>query len=134
MRMLMETMPLGWARDNPAFRQFFATLFLPEGTAEQWRWFSELQRVTTSPENAVHLLATSGNIDVTDLAPHVKTPTLVLHATGDAAVPFDQGRRLAALVPGARFVPLEGRNHIMLEDEPAWPRFVQEVRRFLAEP
>jgi pimeloyl-ACP methyl ester carboxylesterase len=57
----------------------------------------------------------------------------VLHATGDAAVPFENGRELAALVPGARFVPLESRNHILLMDEPAWPRFVDEVRAFLAQ-
>jgi len=70
---------------------------------------------------------------VTDVAGRVAAPTLVLHATGDAAVPFDQGRELAALVPNARFVPLESRNHILLADEPAWPRFVEEVRAFLAE-
>jgi pimeloyl-ACP methyl ester carboxylesterase len=62
----------------------------------------------------------------------VRAPTLVLHASGDAAIPFDQGRQLAALVPGARFVSLESRNHILLEDEPAWGRFCEEVRRFLA--
>jgi pimeloyl-ACP methyl ester carboxylesterase/DNA-binding winged helix-turn-helix (wHTH) protein len=129
--MLMRLMPLGWGRDNPAFRLFFAARFLPEGTPEQMRWFSELQRITTTPEIAVRLRATAAEIDVTDLAPRVRAPTLVLHATGDGAVPFDDGRRLAALVPGARFVPLESRNHILLEGEPAWPRFVDEVRRFL---
>jgi pimeloyl-ACP methyl ester carboxylesterase len=67
------------------------------------------------------------------LAPRVRAPTLVLHGVGDAAVPFDQGRRLAALIPGARFVSLESQNHILLEHEPAWPRFLDEIRRFLAE-
>jgi pimeloyl-ACP methyl ester carboxylesterase/DNA-binding winged helix-turn-helix (wHTH) protein len=133
-RLVIETMPRGWGRDNPAFRQFFATIFLPDGTPEQHRWFSDLQRITTSPENAVRLRTTSAEIDVTGLAPRVRAPTLVLHATGDAAVPFDQGREFAALLPDARFVPLESRNHILLEDEPAWARFVQEVRSFLAAP
>ena len=131
--MITRTLPLGWARDNPAFRQFFATLFLPEGTPDQWRWFSELQRISTSPENAVRLLATSSAIDVSDIATRVAAPTLILHANADAVVPFNQGRQLAALIPGARFVPLTSRNHILLEDEPAWPRFVQEVRGFLHE-
>jgi len=72
-------------------------------------------------------------IDVTDLAPLVRVPTLVLHATGEGVVPFDIGREIAALIPGARLVPLEGRNHILLESEPAWPRFADEVRKFLAE-
>ncbi|HSJ07642.1 MAG TPA: alpha/beta fold hydrolase [Longimicrobiales bacterium] len=129
--MVIRLMPHGWARDNPAFRQFFASVFLPEGTPEQMRWFSDLQRVTTSPDNAVRLRTTAGNIDVRDDARRVRAPTLVLHATGDAAVPFDEGRRLAALIPGARFVPLEGRNHILLASEPAWQRFVEETTGFL---
>jgi pimeloyl-ACP methyl ester carboxylesterase/DNA-binding winged helix-turn-helix (wHTH) protein len=131
--LIMRQLPLGWGRDNPAFRMFFAARFLPEGTPEQMRWFSELQRVTTSPEIAVRLRDTAANIDVRALAPLVRAPTLVLHANGDAAIPFDQGRLLAALIPDARFVSLESRNHILLEDEPAWGRFVEEVGRFLGE-
>jgi DNA-binding winged helix-turn-helix (wHTH) protein len=128
---IKRLMPLGWAGDNPAFRQFFATLFLPEGTPEQTRWFSDLQRVSTSPENAVRLRTASAEIDIRELARRVQTPTLVLHATGDDAVPFEQGRLLAALIPGARFVPLEGKNHILLESEPAWARFLEETQAFL---
>jgi pimeloyl-ACP methyl ester carboxylesterase len=130
---IIKIMPLGWARDNPAFRQFFASIFLPEGTPEQMSWFSDLQRITTTPENGVRLRTTSAEIDVVELATRVVAPTLVLHATGDAAVPFEQGRELAALVPGARLVPLESRNHILLEDEPAWRRFQAEVRAFLGD-
>ena len=129
--MVMRGIPLGWGHDNPAFRMFFAARFLPEGTPEQMRWFSELQRVTTSPEIGSRLLSTAATIDVTKVAPQVRAPTLVLHATGDAAAAFSQGRKLASLIPGARFVPLESRNHILLETEPAWPRFVDELRRFL---
>jgi pimeloyl-ACP methyl ester carboxylesterase len=129
--LLTRQMPLYWGRDNPAFRLFFAARFVPEGTPEQMHWFSELQRVTTTPETAVRLRIASAELDVTDLAPRVRAPTLVLHATGDAVQPFDQGRLLAALVPDAQFVSLESRNHILLESEPAWPRFVDEVRRFL---
>lgn len=130
--MTMRQLPLGWGRDNPAFRLFFAARFLPDGTPEQMRWFSELQRITTSPEIAVRLRTTAATIDVTALCPLVRAPTLVLHATGDAAIPFDQGRQLAALVPDAQFVSLDSRNHILLEEEPAWARFTEEVRRFLA--
>jgi pimeloyl-ACP methyl ester carboxylesterase/DNA-binding winged helix-turn-helix (wHTH) protein len=131
--MLTNAMPRYWGRDNPAFRLFFAARFVPDGTQEQMRWFSELTRVTTTPDVAVRLRTTASTIDVTALAPLVRAPTLVVHATGDAAVPFDEGRRLAALIPGARFVSLDGRNHVLLEEEPAWPRFLDEVRRFLAE-
>lgn len=131
--MVMRGIPLGWGHDNPAFRLFFAARFLPEGTVEQLRWFSDLQRVTTSPETGARLLSIAAMIDVTDLVSRVRAPTLVLHATDDAVASFNQGRKLAALIPGARFVPLESRNHILLEHEPAWARFVDEVSRFLAE-
>lgn len=70
-------------------------------------------------------------IDVTALAPSVSCPTLVLHSTRDARVPFEEGRLIASLIPGARFVPLESRNHIQLEHEPAWRRWLEEVRAFL---
>ena len=132
-QLLTRDLPRFWGRDNPAFRLFFAARFVPDGTLEQMRWFSELTRVTTTPELAVRLRSTASVIDISALAPLVRAPTLVIHGVGDAAIPFDQGRRLAALIPGARFVSLESRNHILLEAEPAWPRFVEEMRRFLAE-
>jgi pimeloyl-ACP methyl ester carboxylesterase len=122
---------LGWGQDNPAFRQFWTTLYIPEATQEQWQWFNDLQRMSASPENATRLLDELGKIDVVDLLTQVKVPTLVLHSRDDAAVPFEEGRLLAASIPGARFVPLEGRNHLLLENEPAWAAFVTEVRRFL---
>lgn len=122
---------LGWGQDNPAFRQLWTTLYMPDATPEQMRWFNDLQRVTTSPENATRLFRELGNIDVLNLLPQVKVPTLVLHCRSEVVVPFEEGRRLAALIPGARFVPLEGRNHLLLESEPAWAKLIEEVRRFL---
>ncbi len=121
----------GWAQDNPAFRQVFTALFIPDGTPEQARWFDDLQRVTTSPEIAERFEWACSQIDVCDLLPQVQAPTLVLHARGDATVPFSAGQRLAEALPDARFVPLEGNNHVLLEHEPAWPRFLAEVRAFL---
>ncbi|MBK9713118.1 MAG: alpha/beta fold hydrolase [Kouleothrix sp.] len=122
---------LGWGKEVAAFRKVFAATFIPEGTAEQMQWFDDLQRVSTSPENAVRFLQAFYQIDVSDLARQVTAPTLVLHARADARVPFDTGRQLAALIPGARFVSLDSRNHILLEHEPAWGQFLSEVRRFL---
>lgn len=128
---LHSMMRVGWGQDNPAFRQVFTTLFVPEATTEQMRWFNDLQRLTTSPENAIRIRETSNVIDVRDLAPRVTVPTMILHARGEAGVPFEEGRQLATRIPGARLVPLEGNNHILLEDEPAWTRFLHEVRAFL---
>ena len=122
---------LGWGQDNPAFRQLWSTQYVPDGTLDQWRWFNDLHRICISPDNAVRLEYDLGQIDVVDLLSQVKGPTLVLHCRDELQVPFEEGRLLAAKIPGARFVPLEGRNHLLLESEPAWPRFVTEVRRFL---
>jgi pimeloyl-ACP methyl ester carboxylesterase/DNA-binding SARP family transcriptional activator len=121
----------GWGQDNPAFRQMFASLFLPGATQEHMNWFNELQRKSVSPENAARLHSAFGNMDVTGLLEQVSTPTLVLHARHDAVAPFEQGREFASGIPKARFVPLESSNHILLESEPAFSRFLSEVHRFL---
>lgn len=130
MRTLIQT---GWGQDNPAFRQMFTSSFVPGGTAGQWDWFNEMQRISVSPENAVRLRQANDNVDVTELLAQIDIPTLVLHCKNDGVVPFNEGRRMAAMIPGARFVALEGDNHLILEDEPAWPVFVDEIRNFLAE-
>ena len=129
---LLTMMRHGWGRENPAFRQIFTSRFMPDASLEQARWFNDLQRITTSPENAVRLRRVFNEIDVDHLLPQVSVPTLVLHCRDEAAVPLEEGRRMATRIPGARFVALEGRNHLIIEDEPAWPRFLEEVRSFLA--
>jgi len=128
---LINLVRVGWGRDNPAFRQVFTNLFIPDGTPEQHQWWNELERLTVSPENAARTLEAFHNLDVSALARQVRVPTLVMHSRGDARVPFDEGRELAAMIPGARFVPLESRNHVLLENEASWPVFMAEVRDFL---
>jgi DNA-binding CsgD family transcriptional regulator len=129
--MMASAIRTGWGARNPAFRRLFTMLFLPEGTPEQLAWFDELQRTSASPETAARIWAARMDVDVSDLAPLVTAPTLVLHAREDGLCPFKYGRELASMIPGARFVPLTGCNHILLEDEPAWPVFLAEVRAFL---
>lgn len=124
----------GWGRDHPLFRQLFASLFLPRATPEQSGWLSDLQRRTVSPANAYRLQAAFSEIDVSALLPSVGVPTLVIHAAGDAVAPVGEGRRFAEGIPGARFVELDSPNHILMRDEPAFERFLGEVRSFLAEP
>ena len=128
---LITLVRTGWGKENPAFRQVFTSRFIPGGNEEQMRWFNDLQRLTTSAENAVRIMETFGGIDVRPLLAKVAVPTLVLHCREDAVVSFKLGGDLAKGIPGARLVPLEGRNHLILEDEPAWPKFLTETRRFL---
>jgi pimeloyl-ACP methyl ester carboxylesterase/DNA-binding CsgD family transcriptional regulator len=128
---LLSLIRVGWGSSNPAFRRVFAELFLPNGTPEQLEWFDDLARTTTSPEMAERLERAWYGIDVTSLLRGVAVPTLVAHARDDAMIPFSEGRLLASAIPGAGFLPLDGENHILLADEPAWPAFLDGVRSFL---
>jgi pimeloyl-ACP methyl ester carboxylesterase/DNA-binding CsgD family transcriptional regulator len=129
--LMISLIRMGWGQDQPAFRRLFTTLFIPDATPEQMRWFDELQRVTTDPETAVRIRHARNQDDVTREATQVAAPTLVVHARADALVPFSEGRLLATLIPEARFVGLDSRNHILLSDEPAWAHFRAELRAFL---
>ena len=122
---------VGWGTDDPAFRQVFTSQFIPQATAEQFAAFNELQRVSASAEQAIKSMQVSSQVDVTGIAKRVSCPTLVLHARGDLRVPFEEGRLIASLIPGARFVPLESRNHVMFETEAAFARFREELDAFL---
>jgi pimeloyl-ACP methyl ester carboxylesterase len=121
----------GWGQDNPAARQMFTSLIVPDATLEEMRWLNDLERVSASPENAIRLLHAIGDIDVLDLLPQVSVPTLILHSRGDARVPFEHGLLLARTIPNARFVALDSKNHLILSHEPAWQRYVDEVCGFL---
>lgn len=122
---------VGWADENPVFRQLFTARFIPDATDAQVQWFNELARTTTTAEAAGALLDSRGHINIVSLLGEVAVPTLVLHARQDGVVPLEEGRLLAAGIPGSRFVQLESRNHVLLEHEPAWQRFCSEVLDFL---
>jgi pimeloyl-ACP methyl ester carboxylesterase len=128
---VLTLMRQGWGQESPEFRMIYTSRFVPGATAEQMQWFNDLQRMTASPENAVQIRAAMDRIDVSDLLPEVAVPTLVMHCRGDAAAPFEEGRRMAAGIRGSHFVALEGRNHLILQSDPCWGRFVEEIKSFL---
>lgn len=130
-RALTSLVRLGWGLNNPKFCKTFTCRFIPEATPEHEQWFDELQRVSTSPENAARLMERDDAIDVRPLLSQVKTPTLVIHCDRDHTVVPERGRLLAANIPGARYVSLPSANHLMLEEEPAWSMFLEEVGLFL---
>jgi pimeloyl-ACP methyl ester carboxylesterase/DNA-binding winged helix-turn-helix (wHTH) protein len=123
---------VGWGRDDPAFRQVFAAQFLPDGTRADWAAFDQLQRRTTSPENAVRFLEEFGRIDVRDEAQQVACPTLIMHSRDDHRVPMRFGEELATLIPDSRLVALSSNNHLLTAADPAWRVFRAEVDAFLA--
>ena len=131
--LLQEAIRVGWGRSEPAFRRVFTDLFVPEGTDEQRRWFDELCRVSTSPETAALLRDAWGHIDVTADLASVRAPTLVAHGRGDVLCPYDEGLLAAAGIPGARFLPLDTADHVLLEGEPAFDVFFDAVAALLGD-
>ena len=132
-RVQVQLVRLGWGRDDAAFRRVFAMQFMPSGTRQQWEAFDELQRRTTSTATAAQFVEAFGGIDAADLVGRVSVPSLVIHCRGDVRLPIEGARQLAALLPDSRFVILDSANHLLLEDEPAWPRFLAEIDGFIAE-
>jgi pimeloyl-ACP methyl ester carboxylesterase/DNA-binding CsgD family transcriptional regulator len=130
---LINLIRVGWGQENPAFRQLFSTMLMPDADMEQMASLNQLAHISATPENASRMERAFYKIDVRDLALKVSAPTLVLHPRQDASIPLEEGRLLASMIPGSRFVQLESRNHILLEKEPAWSRFLAELRNFLAE-
>jgi pimeloyl-ACP methyl ester carboxylesterase/DNA-binding winged helix-turn-helix (wHTH) protein len=128
----LELARVGWGRDDPAFRQVFAAQFQPDGTRADWAAFDQLQRRTTSPENAVRFLEEFGRIDVRVLARDVVCPTLIMHSRDDHRVPLRFGEELASLIPDSRLVALASNNHLLTASEPAWQVFRAELDAFLA--
>jgi pimeloyl-ACP methyl ester carboxylesterase/DNA-binding CsgD family transcriptional regulator len=129
--LMCKLIELGWGTRNRAFRQVFATQFLPEAKPELIDAFDDLQRESSSARDALRIMQVSIQVDVTSVAPAIACPTLIMHADEDGRIPFEEGRVLASLIPDSRFVPLESRNHILLESEPAWRRFMEEIGAFL---
>ena len=130
----VEIVRLGWWRPDPTYRQIFVSRFLPEATQEQWRSFDELQQRSTSPDNAWRFVNAFANIDVTNLAPKLTVPTLIMCSRREPDNRFEQSRLLAALIPKSRLVPLDSSNHLLPERDPAWRHFLAEIDRFLPSP
>ena len=124
----------GWGREDASYRHMFSTQFIPGGTLDQIRSFSDLQKASSSPETAARILRAVFELQVRGSAPRVRCPALVLHARGDVSIPFEEGRLAATEIPGARFVPLDTGNHILLSHEPAFRQFFDELRAFIPRP
>jgi class 3 adenylate cyclase/pimeloyl-ACP methyl ester carboxylesterase len=122
----------GWGSPNPVFRGFFTSSFIPDAPPEIAASFDELQRIATSPENALRLWEMNARVEVTELAKQVRVPTLVLHCTGDRVAPLQEGRDIARLIQGASFIELPGNNHVLLAGTPAFDRFIEEATDFVA--
>jgi pimeloyl-ACP methyl ester carboxylesterase/DNA-binding CsgD family transcriptional regulator len=129
----LKAIEIGWGHDNPAYRQFVTSMLIPDATSDQARSLNDLMRIAASPDAAIKRLRPFHSLDLREIAPKVQCPALVFHSRADARIPFEQGRALATLIPGARFVALDSRNHWVVDTERAWTQFVGELDSFLPE-
>ncbi|HTQ73873.1 MAG TPA: alpha/beta fold hydrolase [Burkholderiales bacterium] len=127
---LQRLIELGWGRDDPSFRQVFTTRFMPDAGLDAIHAFNDMMPLTASAQMAGRLHRANLHLDAREQASRVQCPTLVLHARGDLSIPFEEGRLIAGLIPGARFVTLESRNHLLTESEPAWRDFLAAMAGF----
>ena len=130
---MLVLMQHGWGQDNPAFRQLYDQRMWPDATPEQRSWLNEMQRASTSPENAIRIQRAFGDFSVATLLEQIAVPTLVLHSRNDVTQPLEYGLMLAHAIQGSRFVEIDSRNHIPLSHEKAWPRYTNELCTFLNE-
>lgn len=129
-KLMVDLARVGWGSNDSTFREIFARQFVPDAQSDEIEWFNAQLEMTTNSVNAPLLEGAFHDADVTETARRVRVPTLVMHATGDRGVPFEEGRLLAGLIPGARFVPLDSRNHVLLQRDVAFAKFVNEIERF----
>lgn len=127
---MLAMMRQGWGEEGSAFMRAFSSIYLPNGSPEQIKWFADMQRIAATGEMAARLRNACDDIDVTHLLPQVTVPTLVIHARHDNVASFEQGRLMASAIPGARFVTLDSENHVPLHGEPAWETFVSAIETF----
>jgi pimeloyl-ACP methyl ester carboxylesterase len=123
----------GWREGDRSFRRFFGSQFFAGDLPGKWDEFTAYQQRTVSPANGARFLEAQSRLDVTDLAPRVSCPTLIVHSRDDPRVPVSEAITLAELIPDARLVVVGGSNHLLTADEPAWQIFLSEMRGFLAE-
>jgi DNA-binding winged helix-turn-helix (wHTH) protein/alpha-beta hydrolase superfamily lysophospholipase len=123
----------GWGKPGSPFLKAFSSMYIPGGTTEQIDSLVELQRQTTTPENAAKLRAVVDSFDVSHHFKSISVPTLVIHARNDGVQPLDEGRKLAAGIRNSEFLMLESINHTILEHEPAWNELFNGLKNFILE-
>jgi len=114
------------------FRRIFTAQFFPDASAGQLEAHDRIVSQRMTGAIAAQSVRAFYDLDLSPRAQCIDTPSLILHARHDILYPMDEGKRLAALIPASRFVPVESRNNIPLAGEPAWPQVRDAVLAFLA--
>jgi pimeloyl-ACP methyl ester carboxylesterase len=129
---MLAMMREGWGHEDSAFMRAFSSLYLTDAGREHVKWFADMQRLSASGAMAARIRTACDDIDITATLPDIKVPTLVIHARHDHVAPIEQGRRIAATIPGAKFVILDSENHVPVPGDPAWEVLLSEIEAFVA--
>ncbi len=127
---MLAMMQQGWGRPDSAFMQAFSSFYLTDASREHIKWFADMQRLSASGDMVARIRTACDDIDISNLLPQIEVSTLVIHARHDHVAPLEQGRQIAAAIPGAKFVTLESENHIPVPSDPAWDRLLSEIEAF----
>jgi pimeloyl-ACP methyl ester carboxylesterase len=129
---LMTLIRKGWGRDTPVFRQIFTSQFFrPNADPGLIAHFNEMQRVSADPETAARYEESChAREDGREIFSQVRAPTLVIHGRDDQVINFEEGRRLAALIPGAHLVALPSGSHYFPADRTVNALVVDTIDRF----
>jgi pimeloyl-ACP methyl ester carboxylesterase len=129
---MLAMMREGWGHEDSAFMRAFSSLYLTDATREHVKSFADMQRLSASGAMAARIRTACDDIDITAVLPDIKVPTLIIHARRDHVAPIEQGRRIAAAIPGAKFVILDSENHVPVPGDPAWEVLLSEIEAFVA--
>ncbi|MEP0941939.1 MAG: alpha/beta fold hydrolase [Rhizobiaceae bacterium] len=127
---LMTLVRMGWGKPDSPFMSAFISMFCPDASREERASLVEAQLASATPEMAARIRIAIDQFNVVESLANVKTPTLVIHASGDGLHPPSQGRLLAANIPNAEFKLVESNNHIFLKSTPAWDEIMSATLEF----
>ena len=128
---LVNMIRYGWAAENPAFRQAVTTLFMPDATPEEADWFNDFQKACGPGENMARFREMFDEMDVSGLLEGIATPTLIVHSDEDVIAPLSEGKFMASRIPGARYIKLKSKNHMMFGNEPDFPKLIESIVDFV---
>ena len=120
-----------WGNENPAIRQTITSLMMPGATPDEANWFNEFQRTCGPAANMARFREIFDKMDVVDMLEDIHVATLVTHCTGDSVAPLSEGKLFASRIPGAQFVTLNSKNHMIFENETDFARHIKCISDFL---
>lgn len=129
--LIIKSAELGWNSPKSVFRKLFVAQLLGNPTPAQQLELEERMQLSMSPEMAVAYLRNNFSINVREQCAQIKVPTLAFHCRKDQMIGFEQGRKMASLIAGSKFVPLDAQGHALLSTEPAMDVLISELTAFL---